>query len=117
MSESGDAGSSSLAPAEVLASAGPVGVLSVGRLKPGADHDRVRRLAELTLPVAQAEPGCEHYAIHASVGEPGVYVFYGRWSSGPDVLGHLQNPGLQDYRTETFANLDFETTWLRSFEA
>ncbi|MFF0175438.1 putative quinol monooxygenase [Micromonospora profundi] len=106
-----------LVPAEALASTSPIAISSLARLKPGKSDDEMQKAFTAMMSAAREEEGCEQYAIHATLGQPGVYAFYERWSSGADLLRHMQNPSLRTYHGQFFKNLDVEIEWLRPLDA
>lgn len=107
-----------LVPADVLTSETPVAVYGVVRIRPDRDAD-FRALVASILPSVHAEDGFEQYEVHAAKSEPGAYTFYERWSSGPALAAHVQQPFMLDY----FAQLPemlaggYETQWLTPLTA
>lgn len=102
-----------LMPADVLASETPVAVYGFARAKAGKEQE-MEDLIRSIIPLVRAEQGFEQYAVHTTKEEAGAFAFYERWSSGADILRHVQQPFMQDY----FAKLadlvagDLEANWI-----
>jgi quinol monooxygenase YgiN len=107
-----------LVPAEVLGSAGSVGVLAVSRVKPGRE-DEFEQLVRSVVGLVRDEPGCEQYVVHVRSRKPGVYVVYERYTCGADLVRHLNMPFVQDFFAQAGELVEGppETTWLWPIEA
>ena len=108
-------GPEELVPAEILASTGAIAVVAVARAKPGTEQELAAAFAA-AIPLYRAEQGCEQYVVHVSDDQPGVYTYYERWSSGADLIRHMEHPALQAYAKTFSRNLDFEISWLRPID-
>jgi quinol monooxygenase YgiN len=118
MSDTEDAVTNELVPAEVLGSNHPVAVFAVSRVKPGKEEE-FEELVKSVVTLVRGEPGCEQYVVHRRSGEPGAYVVYERYATGADLVKHFEMPFVQDFfaRAGELVEGPPETTWLRPVEA
>lgn len=110
--------SDGLIPADVLASTTPVAAYVTASAKAGKEQELEAHLKSI-ISLVRAEQGYEQYASHTRRDEPGTFAFYERWSSGADMLRHVQQPFMVSY-FETLMNLldgPLEMSWLRPLEA
>lgn len=62
--------------------------------RPGKEAETGDLLLSLVAPTRE-EPGCIHYHLHRSNGEPCVFMFYEHWRSQEDLDEHLAMPYLK----------------------
>lgn len=100
-------------PADVLASPTPVAVYGFARAKAGKEQE-LEDLIKSIIPLVRAEAGYEQYWVHTTKKEPGAFAFYERWSSGADILRHVQQPFMQDYfgKLSDLVEGDLEADWI-----
>ena len=105
-------------PADVLASTTPVAVYVTARARAGKEQELAALLRSI-IPSVRAEQGYEQYAVHTSREQPGAFAFYERWSSGADMLRHVQQPFMQDAFGKLADLLDgpLEMSWIWPLEA
>lgn len=66
------------------------------RARQGMSEDLGQALLDLVTP-SRAEPGCLHYAIHASDDDPHLWMAYEAWASDADFDAHFRQPHVQDF--------------------
>lgn len=100
-------------PAAVPTSVYPVALYGFARAKPGRQADLLRVITA-TVTRTRAAPGCEQYEVHTTAETPDVLVFYERWSSGPELLRHMQQPSTRSFLASVGDLLErpFEAHWL-----
>jgi quinol monooxygenase YgiN len=113
MSKPEDTVPDGLMPADVLASITPVAVYGFARAKAGKAQELEAAIQEI-IPLVRAEEGYEQYSVHTTTEQPGAFAFYERWSSGPDIARHVQQPHMQDYfgKIAGLVDGDLEAEWL-----
>jgi quinol monooxygenase YgiN len=113
MSTTEDTVPDGLMPADVLASRNPVAVYGFARAKAGKAEELEAAIREI-IPTVRAEEGYEQYSVHTSKEQPGAFAFYERWSSGPDIAGHVQQPHMQDYfgKIADLVDGELQAEWL-----
>jgi quinol monooxygenase YgiN len=102
-----------LLPTDVLTSTTPVAVYGYARAKAGKAQ-QLEELIKSIIPLVRAERGYEQYWVHTNKQEPGAFAFYERWSTGDDLLRHVQQPFMQDYfaRLPELLGAELEATWI-----
>jgi quinol monooxygenase YgiN len=113
MSTTEDTVPDGLMPADVLASSTPVAVYGFARAQAGKAEELEAAIREI-IPVVRTEEGFEQYAVHTTKEQPGAFAFYERWSSGPDIARHVQQPHMQNYFSKIagLVDGDLEAEWL-----
>ncbi len=113
MTTADDAVPEGLIPSDIATSDIPVAVYGFARAKQGREGDLLKEILAIIEPVRR-EVGCRQYEVHTTAETPGVFVFYERWASGPDLLRHLQQPFMQTYfgRLPDLTDGDLEAHWI-----
>jgi quinol monooxygenase YgiN len=113
MSDAQDTVPDGLMPADVLASKTPVAVYGFARAKAGKEKE-LEDLIKSIIPSVRSEQGYEQYWVHMTKEEAGAFAFYERWSSGEDILRHVQQPFMQDYfgKLPELVEGDLEAHWI-----
>ena len=118
MSDNEDVAADGLVPAEVLKSEKPVAVHAVSRVRAGQES-AFEELVKSVVTLVRDEPGCEQYVVHNMGGEPRAYVVYERYTTGADLVKHLEMPFVQAFFAQAGELVEGppETTWLWPVEA
>ncbi len=103
-----------LIPADSATSQTPVAAYGLTRTQRGQENtllDQVRA----SIDDIRNDAGCQQYEVHAVIGDPGAFMFYECWASGPDLLRHVQQPFMATYWGYISGLLDgeFQTHWVK----
>jgi len=82
------------------------------RAKAGKEEELRAALESLVEPTSQ-ESGYVDYALHRSVEDPALFVFYENWESGEHLDAHLAAPHLVDFAGRLDELLDGGLTIMR----
>ena len=65
---------------------------------------------------SRGEPGCLHHAVHQSVEDPTLVVFFERWADRDTLAAHFEQPGSLEF-VRAVSTLARERPTLEVFDA
>jgi len=72
----------------------PLTLVVIFQARPGKETELRKVLTALVAP-SRKDAGCLNYDLHASLDEPGKFIFHENWATRPHHEAHVATPHIQ----------------------